>query len=693
MKKWITIALALALCAGAVSLSGGQDAALQADASVIKSLEMVDNFDGEVLNADAWTTTNGVKQSVDYSAVRVEGNDLWGSYVVFQKMALDESWDSFTIEMELNWVGAASWTGFFFGAANSRDFYYTSPSSYFLQIRDAGMTSAGEPEGMGIRLCPRNPSSGVGFYGAYDQPEKTEFRLCDVFQEGDLLSGGAVQSVVMEFSKIQGDPDNAFSMTFKWRDLDGGQEYRECSFTRMEIGGYMGFKTMGATTLEIRNFTLSTGLGSEKEELYSTDFSNGSISYPSLPDSTTDWCATPNAGIEEYVYCGKFCTVSFNGVKNGSLVYTDPIRRSADSLKNFEISYDVSLSGLTQDTYLGSGFALEQPASDPAEKSFIGIRKDGNGYAIAQIAAGEVVSEQSAGSVVGLTATIKFVGYYDGTVRVYLNNTERAAFEDVAFDGYTSVSAVAFSSDASAPSEGCSIDNFIFYTYRSLVSAAEDVGIDFKGVREYELAGVMVDEHYVNSRKWIMYGGVKTPMQTSRNYVMFHDISGDAAFLSKEMFGDQIVRFDFKPSSVPEGEQLAGFGYSFGRELLDSSYTEAPGVYFRKEGASTLVYGMNMSTESGSSQTTCPVNIYEDTDTWYTCLIIVSARTVKVFIKETAAPDSAFGEPVITFTDVDVYGYTAWMIENSTGKKAYYYATNLSVVNIDPMLMGVDENV
>lgn len=684
-KKGVAVVLAVLLCgAVAVIAAAWQGGANTAQAAVIKSLEMTDDFNGETLNADAWSTTGGVEQKTDYSALRIEGNDLWGSYVVFQQMPLDETWNSFTIEMEMNWVGFSGWTGIFFGAANSRDFYYTSPSAYFLHIRNAGIPSAGEEEGLGIRLCPLDPSSGVGFYPG---PEHTEFALCDIYKAGDLLAGGAVQDVVMEFTKIAGDPDDAFSMVFKWRDLGSGSEYKSISFSSLEIGGYMGFKTMDATTLELRSFALSTGSG--KELLYETDFSNGSISFPSLPDSTTEWCATPNAGIEEYVYCGKFCTVSFAGVQNGSLVYTDPIEGSSDSLKTFDISYDISLTGLTESTYIGSGFALAEYTSDPAEAGFIGFRKSGNGYAAAFIKEGAVAAEVDIGTVNGLTATVTLTGYYDGTVRVFVGSREAAAFEGVPFSGYTSVSAVTLT-EAAAPQEGCSIDNYVLYVYESLVPGGEDSSINFKGVREYELAGIMVDEHYVNTRDWIMYGGVKTPMQTSRNYIMFHDITGDAAFLSKEIYGDQIVRFDFRPSSLPD-ETLAAFGYSFGRELLDTEYDEAPGVYFRKEGDTTVVYGMNMTADGGASQAVCPLDVFAGTDTWYTCMLIVSARTVKVYLKETAAPDSAFGDPIITFGDVDSYGYTAWMIESATGKNAYYYATNLSIVNIDPMLVGGGE--
>ena len=89
---------------------------------------------------------------------------------------------------------------------------------------------------------------------------------------------------------------------------------------------------------------------------------------------------------------------------------------------------------------------------------------------------------------------------------------------------------------------------------------------------------------------------------------------------------------------------------------------------------------------TGQSNVTCSLNVFEETeeDTWYTCMIIISSRTVKVFLKEASAPDSSFGAPQAVYTDVDTYGYAAMTIE-PTGT-AYFYATNYSVTNIDPMI-------
>lgn len=684
MKKSIALFLSLAMAGGILSsaFAFGAEHTDRAAAANIKSLEMTDNFDGEALDSDAWTATNGVGQKVEYSALRMNGINTWGSYIALQKMPLDETWDSFTIDMQMNWVGTPSWSGIFFGSASVNDFYYTSPSAYFLQINSGGVASAGE-SGRGMRLAKRDMSSSTGFFST---PDKTEYVESDVFNAGNLLAGGSVQRVIMEFTKKPApNEDNEYSMKFKWGDADAEEStYTVHDFKTIEIGGYMGFTTYGETVMEIRSFELSEGTGENKTSLFKDDFSTGDISYPSFPTPDTAWRGV-QTNTEERTYCGKFCTVSYDGVKNGSLVYADPIERNAMSTKSFEISYDLTTSALTENTYVGSGFALETPDSDASKKSFIGMRKAGEAYKLAYISDGKVVgNEVTVEELTGLTATVKLVGYYDNTVRVYINDIERAAFEDVEFDGYTSVSAVTPDSTAQAPENGSAIDNFSLYIFEAIYPDSENVGINFQGSKEYEIAGEIIEEHYVNTRKWIMYGGVKTPIQMNRNYIQFHDISGDAAFLSKSRFGDQIARFDFRPSSLPEGTELAGFGYSFGREMLDTSCNDAPGVYFRKDGNTTSIVGKNMTTASGTTSATCSLNVFKDTETWYTCMLIISSRTVKVFIKETSQPDSAFGKPQIVFTDVDTFGYTALMIEN-TGK-AYYNATNFSITNIDPMI-------
>ena len=680
------LSLALACGIGAAAMLSDTE---RASAANIRSLEMTDDFESSELNPDAWSTTNGVNRALEYSALRLNGINTWGSWVLLQKSQLSEEWESFTIEMEMNWVGSPSWSGIFFGNTNPNGFFYASPSSYFIQMH-AGYQE-GDEDGTsgdrGLRLGARDVSTNTGFFGT---PDTTEFHPCNITAQGNLLAEGKVQRVIMEFTQkpeTAGTEDVRYDFSFTWGNAEDDEStYQTIVFDSephggVNIGGYMGFTTYGETVMEIRSFALSTGTGADKQAVFEDDFSDTTISFPSFTSTESNWRGV-GTNIESRTYCGEFCTVSYNGVANGSLVYNVPISRNAASLKSFEISYDISLVYLTQSTYIGSGFGLESTASDAASASFIGLRRTDGGYALAYISGGKIV-EEVAVTIAGTSITMSLVGYSDNRVVVTLGERQ-VAFSDVEFDGYTSVSAVTLDGSA-APENNASIDNFSLYVYSSIVPSGNDVGINFQGASSFELAGEIIEEHYVNTRKWVMYGGVELPMQMSRSYVQFHNIGGNAAFLSRTQFGDHIARFDFRPSSFPDlsDSELAGFGYSFGRPMADTSANDAPGIFFRKNGDTTQLIAKNMT---GQSNVTCSLNVFEETeeDTWYTCMIIISSRTVKVFLKEASAPDSSFGAPQAVYTDVDTYGYAAMTIE-PTGT-AYFYATNYSVTNIDPMI-------
>ena len=144
---------------------------------------------------------------------------------------------------------------------------------------------------------------------------------------------------------------------------------------------------------------------------------------------------------------------------------------------------------------------------------------------------------------------------------------------------------------------------------------------------------------------------------------------------------------------------LAPFGFSFGRENLASTSKSAPGVYFepitvsetdKQTGAvrytitGTRVVGLNMTTAGGgTSAALTDLNVFDNTDDWYTCMIVMSNRTAKVYLKKAGDGSEDFGKPIITFTDVDAHGYVAVTYNPSGSNYAYYWATNISVIGID----------
>lgn len=686
MKKSIALLLALAL-AGSVGAAALLADTEKVSAANVRSLAMTDDFNDSVLNPDTWKTTGGVDRYLEYTALRLNGINTWGSWVLLQETQLDPAWQTFTIDMVMAWDGTPAWSGMFFGNASPSGFFFNSPSAYFLQFHAGAQTGEDREYGdRGLRLCARTVGSANAFNGSASD---TEFHSCDVTNRGNLLAGGVPQRVIMEFTRraaAEGE-DALYDFTFRWGDEgEDSASFSSVTFDDpaygVDIGGYMGFTTYGDTNMEIRSFALRTGSGASAQTVFEDDFTDPSISFPSLASAESSWRGVGD-NIEQRTYCGDFCYVSYDNVANGSLVYTTPLVRNEASAKSFELSYDVNLTDLTETTYIGSGFALQDAASDPAQSGFVGLRKKGSGYALAQIREGALVQEEDV-SATKSSVTVEMTGFSDGSMEVVIGENSYL-FSGMDYDGYMSVSAVTLS--GTAPAKNGHIDNISLYVYESISPSSEDVGINFQGSSSFTLAGEIIEEHYVNNRKWVMYGGVDLPLQMSRAYVQFHDISGDAAFLSRSQFGDHIARFDFRPSSLPEVEDynsLAGFGYSFGRTMADASANDAPGVFFRRsgpEGEATVV-AVNMATASGTTQSPCTINLFKDNQTWYTCMIIISSRTVKVFLKEASAPDSAFALQA-SYTDVDAYGYAALTIQPSG--TAYFYATNYSVTNIDPM--------
>lgn len=670
MKKQVAFLLAItALAVGVVSADlSTVNSSERVDAANVRLLELTDNFNGAALDAEYWETSGGVEQRHEYSALRLNSVATWGSYAVLQKAPLDKDWDNFTVTMEMNWQGVSSWTGIFFGNPSSTGLF--SNSQYFLHINSSGTVEGKTVRG--IRLCARDLSTGSAFYSADEDTEFQESTLC---QDGDLLSSGEIQKVVMQFVKTS-EEEGTYSLALKYGDATAEEsDYQECLFEKICIDGYMGFTTYSGTVLELRKIQIVA----DGQEIFADDFEDGDISFQSAPSSSSKWRGV-GTNIEERTYCGKFCTVSYEGVTAGNLAYTESLSLNVKSEKSFEISYDLYIKGLEENTFIGSAFALADYAEKADTHAFIGLRKAEAGYQLACVRNGEILKEENL-NLLGHWATVSFIGYYDNSVEVLIGGNKVATFSDIDFNGYTAVSAVTVGEGNGG---AATIDNYSIYTYDSVGCSTEDMAIDFKGVREYELVGEMVSERYINTRKWVMYGGVKSPIQVNRNYIQFHDISGEGAFVCKARYGDQITRFDFKISALRDDVTISDFGYSFGRKLLDSSIDSAPGVFFRQDGNSTLLVAKNMTTAGGSSSVVCPLNVYKDADTWYTCMLVISSRTVKVFLKEQTADDSSFGRPIAVFTNVDSYGYGA-LTCGGTNTKAYYYATNFSIVNIDPM--------
>ena len=675
MKKSLKTLICMTLIAG-VSLSAGLagKSNYTADAETVRVLSYSDTFDSSALDEGVWQTSEGVVHEKKYDALRISAVNTWGSYVVEQAEPLSTEWGNFSVEFCADWLDTVSgWTGIFIGNPSPSSLF--SNSRYFLHIG----------AGNGIRLSGRS-DSGSGFDSDGDN---AQFFASDMWKKADLGTGGKPIRVRLDFNAASSGEEKGHKLTLRW-GFDGETLSDSYSFDNLllNVNGYIGFTTYGTTVFEMRDFKITRG----EETVLSEDFSEPSISYPSLASGTVTWrCVGTNCN-EESVYLGAVCDIKYASSR-GNLVYLNELSVNPYSNRNFELGYEVMRETLSEDVYVGSGFGLGSITQNADEKGFIGIRKKGDRYAAALIRGGSVVGSETEFDASGLTVSLAFIGYYDGSITLKANDNEVATLRNVDFAGYPTVSTVSLMPSATTATE---IDNFSVYEYETVFAENFDYRIDFKGRKEAETASGTRKDFWYNTKKWVKFGEVSEPNLTinqNRNYVMFQNTRLESGFAPKKQYGDFIARFDFKVSSLDDTSiKLAPFGFSFGRDNVASVAKDSVGVYFEPETTQSTQNGKTVYTITGTrvkgvnlpggTSRKIDLNVYANTTDWYTCMITMQNRTVKVYLKK-ASDGSDFGAPVATYYDVDAHGYTAVTFLPSGSDYAYYWTTNVSVIGTD----------
>lgn len=687
VAKWAYAAVALVLIAVCLAVLPYPN--ISADAETIKVLNYEDSFDAETIDTSVWQTTGGVKQKVEYAALRMDSLNMWGGYVVYQKQRLDSRDDGFTVEFDADWLNTKSgWTGIFFGNSSYTSMF--TGSRYFLHFSAGPIASNGE-SGSGLRLSPK---SAAGSSFAEDDAEKSQFYNSDVWKKGDLSGGGHVVHIKLRFDRAPETTDKHI-LTFSWRFADESDyaPENEYVFDRVpfDVSGYMGFTTYGTTLCEIRSFKLSVDGQMPVEE----KFTPNDISYPSLPSPSASWRCV--AVTENNVYCGNICTIDFSGAPNGTITYATELSENAYCTSNFDMNYTVSLGGVTENTYIGSAFGLKAIDAAASSCDFIGFRKDGSKYKLAHLKNGSLVGAETEFDAEGLDLNLRFFGKYGKRVEVYVNGRRAVEYLGVDFNGFTAMAALTpsgSSSDCTATT-----DNFTLYKYETVFADNGDYRMDFKGRKESIFPdGSVNNEFWFNTRKWVKFGDVTAPyleINPNSNYMMMNRVRTEAGFAPRAQFGDFIARFDFQVSSIEDNTiMLSPFGLSFGRDNLASDAKTAPGIYFepvyqtadgRHTITGTRVSGVNITMDSGMASKTLDADhhAFGDSRTWWTCMVVMSNRTAKVYLKKTNDGSEDFGKALATFTDVDAHGYVAVTHNPSGSNYAYYRMTNISVIGTD----------
>ena len=682
MKKSIKTLACVSLAAGLAlsAVAFGGEYKTRVEAETVKLQSYSDTFDSDSLDGAVWHKGDGVNHSKQYAALRLSGINTWGSYVVEQKVPFSDEWGNFSVEFTADWLDTKSgWTGIFIGNSSPTSLF--SNARYFLHFNS----------GKGVRLSARN-ADGKGFATSGDTAQEY---ASDVWKKADLSAGGQPVRIKLDFTPATNGEESGHKLRLSWgyvgEELTNVYDYNQLL---LNVNGYMGFTTYSTTTVEIRDFSLTV----DGEIKLSDDFTEPSISYPSLASGTATWRCVGQNCTEETVYLGAVCAVEYTSAR-GNLVYQSELSINPYSTRNFEMSYDVTRRTIGENGYIGSGFGLSS-ITDAADKNgFIGVKKSGDGYSLALIKNGEIVGSEVAFEAKDLNLSLTFTGYYDKSISVKADGIELARFKNVDFTGYPTVSS--YSLDQSATVTG-TVDNFSLSEYETIFADNYDYRINFKGRKETETASGSRKDFWFNTKNWVKYGEVKEPNLTinqNRNYLMFQDTRLEAGFAPKKQYGDFIARFDFKVSSLDDKTiKLAPFGFSFGRDNVASTAKSSAGVYFEPVTSAATVDGKTTYTISGtrvtgvnlgasSASKAIDINVFENTTDWYTCMVTFSNRTVKVYLKK-ASEGEDFGKPVATFTDVDAHGYAAVTYNPSGSDYAYYWVTNVSVIGTDLLTKG-----
>lgn len=240
-----------------------------------------------------------------------------------------------------------------------------------------------------------------------------------------------------------------------------------------------------------------------------------------------------------------------------------------------------------------------------------------------------------------------------------------------------------------------------------------DYRIDFKGRRWRVLPdGSVTDEFWFDEKKWFAFGEITEPsaeIGPDGNFIMFSRVKNEAGFAPRAKFGDFIARFDFQ--TLPEGDgavKLSPFGLSFGRESLASAASAAPGIYFEPIYEETVgdnggysykikgtrITAVNMAEDGASGiELGGGYNVYADSNTWWTCMVIASNRTAKVYLKKTDEGGVDFTAPIAVFTYEDARGCVAVTHNPAENSCADYKVTNISVIGTDLFSADSGSNV
>ncbi len=654
--------LAALLMAGCISLTafplllaGG------VAATSMRETTLTDNFDGEKLSS-SWSADTGVEQKAVYSCMRIKDMTIWQPAIMLQTYEV-KGGTSFTVSFDISVKEQRGWLGFFLGAPSTGVGFYESEAMWMMS-RDSVSFWVGE--GSNIVEDQEQALASSPLTGA---------------------TGENIVSVYFDVTAVGDASDRLFDVEFSFgpqgEDPTTSQTYQNVSACT-----YMGFASMDSLFVDIMNFKITE----DGEEVFADDFSSGSIVYPGSSDPSKNWKVTHTYG-QENVFVGPLKRIVFDGVAEGKLYSNVALACDTRSDKLFEMEFTLFPEALNDNAYFGVGFGLSGAGDYADSVNMIALRKEGTGVKFVKLINGQETAALSDATFtmeeVGLNdaegAEILLTGYHDGQISVQLAG-KTVTFGDMKFDGHFAVAtAKPFNTEVTA--NNIAIDDFSLSVYTYRAGTGSDMAINFEGVREFEELGFTYKEHYYNRSEWYLSGsGISLAPYRSEydnDYLQMVNATGKVAFGPKnQMYSDFIVRFSVSMLTTTDTPTNTAVGIALGKPSLDTANEDATCVWFNYNGSSTAISGMNVQTEDGATSVPCDINLWADTTTLYNVVMIVSDRTVEVYVKRAEDDISELGILRAKFTNVNTYGYVALTCNTLDGKRGNCKLTDFSITNI-----------
>ncbi len=457
--------------------------------------------------------------------------------------------------------------------------------------------------------------------------------------------------------------------------------------------GYFGFNSqysrVGVTSFKVYE---------REEEKVNCDFTQSSILYPTTGSRESDWVACNFD--EESLKVGTIATLDVSKVGMSAVYNTKYERPTTTKLEElFSLSVDVK----TADMGVGvaTGFEIGKSTVE-AEGIFAGLTKDDKGeyYLVSFDGLTQNAIAVDESNVDGKTMSL--IVYYDNTAVLSLGDTSLKLDCNVV-EGYFALTSVDFY-DSFAGEVGAKLDNFVYTRNAYKNSQGKDIGINFEGTKTVyeEAAGEYFTDYFINKKEWRMSSDVILPMYVdygdgvarnnaitvvSRNYA-------NTWFGPNEKYENFIARFDVTFTSDVDTQAQPIFGLQFGMETTDSTVGESAFLGFQsyptfvnaEQKPLTYVVAQNAKLATGNgSEALCsdPFGVNQENifqkDKTYSVMYVAQNNGVKVYLKESSQPDSAFEMLRGEIKGVNTQGYLQVLAMGN----ARFILDNFSIVNLD----------